>query len=310
MKKILITIILLTGGSAYAQSDQKETLIQLNQKMVSLYQAQKYDDALKFAEQILDLTVKAFGAEDVQTASAYKNLGLIYRGKTKYKESIVSLQRALEIYQSKTETDGKELAKTYEALASAYFYSGEEKEAEANYLKALEASEKTFGKHSKESLTPLSALAIFYVRTNDSEKGSDYFLKSYALAIKHFGADNEELEMLRIYEKYFSHEKLWTEKKDRLKKYKAEKSALFGYELGDATKLILPAYKHRGSRGRIIVKVWINEEGNVTEAKAVYGAMIFAAECEEASRKAKFKPSYVNGKPISVVDYVVYNFVN
>lgn len=308
--KNLAFIILLTTSFVYAQTDEKETLRQLNQKVIASYQAQRYDDALKFAEQVLDLTVKVFGAQDLQTASAYKNLGIIHREKTKFKEAIVNLQKALEIYQSRTETDGRELVKTYEALASAYFFSDKEKEAEANYLKSLEASEKTFGAGGKESLMPLSALAIFYVRTNDSEKGSDYFLKSYALAIKHFGRDSKELEMLRIYEKYYSHDKLWTENKDQLKKFKEKTFALFGYELGDATSLIRPAYTNRGNRGRIVVKVWVNEEGNVTDAKAVYGVMAFAADCEEAARKAKFKPSYMNGKPISVVNYIAYNFVN
>lgn len=310
MTKIFIIIILSVSVVQAQTGNQKETLKQLNQDTVSAYQSQKFDDALKFAQQALDLTIKIFGTENLQTAGAYKNLSIVYREKKKYKEAIENLRKALEIYQRKPETNEKELANTYENLASTYFFIGKEKDAEENYLKAIEASEKTFGKESKESFPSVTALAIFYARTKNTEKAQDYYLKSYALAIKYFGTNSNELETLRIYEQYYSQQSNLQRSNDPLKEYKKKKFALLGYELGDATSLPRPAYTARGTQGRIVIKVWIDEQGNVTNAKAVYGVMAFSSDCEEAARKAKFKPSYMNGKPISVINYITYNFVS
>ena len=59
----------------------------------------------------------------------------------------------------------------------------------------------------------------------------------------------------------------------------------------------------------VVVKVWINERGEVTNAKAVYGETFFAPAVEEAASKARFKPSMMNGKPIAVVNFITYIFV-
>ncbi len=68
MKKLLITIILLTICSTHAQTDEKETLKQLNQKVITSYRNQKFDEALKLAQQAVDLSLKIYGAEQPETA--------------------------------------------------------------------------------------------------------------------------------------------------------------------------------------------------------------------------------------------------
>lgn len=310
MKNSLIIIILLATCSTHAQTvDERETVKQLNQSVVSAYKNQNYDDTLKPAQQALDLSVKIFGANDAQTAVAYTNLGIVYREKKKYKEAIENLQKALSIYQATPTVNGKQLPRAFETLASAYSLGGKEKEAEANYLKAFEASETIFGKDGKDSLQYALALAIFYARNKNIGKADEYFLRSYALTIKYFGADSKEFDTLSVYEKYHTPQSNLRRDNDPLADYKKKKFELLGYELGDATSLPQPAYTARGKSGRIVIRVQVDEQGNVTDAKAVYGEMAFANDCEAAARKAKFKPSLKNGKPISVVNYIAYNFI-
>ncbi len=85
MKKIVITIIFLAACSVHAQTDEKETLKQISQNVVSSYKDQKFDEALKLAQQALDLSVKIYGTESRETAVAYTNLGAIYQQKNKLK---------------------------------------------------------------------------------------------------------------------------------------------------------------------------------------------------------------------------------
>lgn len=58
----------------------------------------------------------------------------------------------------------------------------------------------------------------------------------------------------------------------------------------------------------VTVQVSIDEEGNVTEAKACLGNPIFHLEAEKAALKAKFKQTKLSGVPVKVSGILVYNF--
>ncbi len=311
MKKLLITIILLTICSTHAQTDEKETLKQLNQKVITSYRNQKFDEALKLAQQAVDLSLKIYGAEQPETAVAYTNLGVMYQDKKKYKESIENLQKAVEIYQEMSASKSKELIATHQILAYSQFLNGDTKESEANYLKSIEVVKSKFGRESKESFLPILNTANFYARTEEDEKARESYLKSYELAKKHFGEESSQFESVSIYVRVYSKSSISTDeiKKNEFKKRYAE---IVGYEIGEATSLIRPTYPYlartQGKRGRIVVKVWVDAEGNVTDAKTVYGDLVFHPEVEYAAKKSKFKPTIKNGKSVQVVNFVTYNF--
>ncbi len=195
MKKLLITIILLTVCAVQAQIDEKETLKQINENVVSSYHNQKFDEALKFAHQAVDLSIKIYGNERPETAVTYANLGVIYREKKKFKESIESLQKAVEVYRKIPDLN-KELIAAYETLAFSQFLDGKQTESEANYLQAIEIAETNFGKESKENFSPTLNLANFYARDKKFEKADEFYLKSYALTIKNFGKEGKEIEQI------------------------------------------------------------------------------------------------------------------
>lgn len=79
-----------------------------------------------------------------------------------------------------------------------------------------------------------------------------------------------------------------------------------------AVKMVTPTYSP-GARsmnlsGQVVVQVDIDEEGDVTSAKAVSGAGLLRASSEEAARRSKFKPVTKNGTPVKASGYIVYNF--
>ena len=79
-----------------------------------------------------------------------------------------------------------------------------------------------------------------------------------------------------------------------------------------ATKMVMPVYPstalRAGIEGKVKVEVSIDEEGNVTSAKAVEGHSFLKGAAEEAARRTKFKPAQFDGKPIKSKGYFVYNF--
>ena len=318
MRKFVVAIILLAVCSVHAQTNDKETLKQINQKVTSLYQAKKFDEALFVAQQAFELTVKIYGNENRETAVAYTNLGVIYRQKNKFKESVENLQKTLDIYLKIPNLKSEELIAAYGRLAHSQRLSGKEKEAEANYLEAFEIAENKFGKQSKESYAPALNAANFYAGDKKFEKADELYLKSYAAALKNFDRKSDEVQQVTISRICLVPEPSYSKKRE--KAFVEAKKSLFGDNSeagevvnGKAKSLPQPAYpeSYVGPRfgATVAVKVKIDEQGNVAEAKAVCGEAAFAQASEAAAKNAKFYPTTVDGKPAERNVFIVYNFV-
>ena len=94
---------------------------------------------------------------------------------------------------------------------------------------------------------------------------------------------------------------------------KSPKTISGGVLNGKAIDLPQPKYS-MGARmmkadGEVKVQVTVDENGNVTEAKAVSGNPFLQMEAVAAAREAKFKPTLLSGKPVKVKGVIVYNFV-
>jgi TonB family protein len=82
---------------------------------------------------------------------------------------------------------------------------------------------------------------------------------------------------------------------------------------GKALELPPPAYpqiaKMARASGTVVVQVVIDEDGRVISAKAVSGHPLLHAVCVQAARGAKFRPTLLEGEPVSVTGVITYNFV-
>jgi TonB family protein len=82
---------------------------------------------------------------------------------------------------------------------------------------------------------------------------------------------------------------------------------------GKATNLPKPAFpaaaKAVGASGAVNVQVSIDENGNVTSARAVSGHPLLRAVSEAAARNAKFTQTFLSNQPVKVTGVIVYNFI-
>ena len=80
----------------------------------------------------------------------------------------------------------------------------------------------------------------------------------------------------------------------------------------NAVKMAKPIYSQLAQRsqieGRVVVEVSLDEEGNVTAAKAIAGHQFLRGSAEDAARRSKFKPAMFNGQPIKGAGVITYNF--
>jgi len=82
---------------------------------------------------------------------------------------------------------------------------------------------------------------------------------------------------------------------------------------GKATSLPKPVYPDAAKAirvgGSVVVRVVIDEAGNVIEATAISGHRLLRAKAVEAARGAKFSPTKLGGQPVKVAGTLTYNFV-
>jgi len=82
---------------------------------------------------------------------------------------------------------------------------------------------------------------------------------------------------------------------------------------GKAVSLPAPNYpaiaRAAHAEGDVVVRVTIDEGGNIIEAQAVSGHPLLQAAAVSAAREAKFTPTRLEGKPVQVRGSLVYNFV-
>jgi TonB family protein len=81
---------------------------------------------------------------------------------------------------------------------------------------------------------------------------------------------------------------------------------------GKALSLPKPDYpadaKAAGAEGVVVIQVLVDEQGNVTEARAVSGPRMLQEVSVNAALQAKFSPTLLQGEPVKVTGVLVYNF--
>lgn len=80
----------------------------------------------------------------------------------------------------------------------------------------------------------------------------------------------------------------------------------------EAVRMVTPLYSPVAQRslveGRVIVEVELDENGDVTSAKATSGHQLLRSSAEDAAKRSKFKPALFNSRPIKGRGTIVYNF--
>ncbi|CAN5323192.1 hypothetical protein BH20ACI1_BH20ACI1_24330 [soil metagenome] len=329
MKKLILIFVVFQLASfsllAQTSADEVEKLKQFNQQVIAKYKEGDFNDALKAAQQALDLTIKIFGAESSETATSYTNLGEIYLAKKKYDEAIENLQKSLTIYQQKPKPNADKIAKNMERLGIAFTLDGKEKQGAEVLSKSVTTAENVFGQDSREILPYLRTLSDFYIYAKKPDEAQQIITRRYLISSKYFEPDSAELQKIEDDFTCFAYQNFkWDEVSERQNTFNEEigkekkdvsenKTIINGGIInGKAKSLITPAYpasaRARKARGVIPVRVTVDEQGKVIEAKAVCGDSDLGAASVEAARKSKFTPTTIEGKAVKVTGIIVYNF--
>lgn len=79
-----------------------------------------------------------------------------------------------------------------------------------------------------------------------------------------------------------------------------------------AVRLATPVYPTSAQKfniqGMVTVQITLDENGNVTSAKASDGSPLLRSASEDAARKSKFNPARVSNQAVKATGFIIYNF--
>lgn len=223
-------------------------------------------------------------------------------GKGEYDLAIVDYNKAIEL--------NPKSVPAYFNRARAFYFKRDFAEAVESYGKVIE-------------LTPSDSIVFYnrgvaYEKMGDSVKAAEDYEKAVALDENNSPA-KENLKKIRDaelakkqvqpapkpVETVPANQPNPTENTSNVFKYGRIDSSF-------ATRMVTPVYpamaKNMRAEGQVTVEVELDEEGNVTSAKAVSGHAMLRNSAEEAAKRSKFKPAMIDGKPAKATGQIIYNF--
>lgn len=309
--------------SSKASADALAEASELSSRVVKLYNEKKYDEALPLAKRALELREGALGPDHELVQGALLNLIEIYSARQKYGEARKLVERLLKIY----EKTGPEDANTAIVLDKLGFFSYVQEDfgkSEAAYKRALAIRGKAFGPDSTEFATSLYTLAELYRFTGHPQKAEPLYEQATLLRRKLLGP--RDPEYLKAKDRYFclAYSSRQEDRQRRIKEFTAKlddpADAVTGNTLmggvlnGQALSLPKPTYSEEArrahARGTVVIKVTIDEYGNVIDASDMCGGNpLLVKPSLQSARGARFTPTKLSGQPVKVSGVITYNFV-
>ena len=308
-----------------ANSEQNNTIVEIekmNSQVVKLYNEKKIDEALAVGKNVLETAAKANLTADARVLPAIRNLAELYLAKGKSSEAISVLQIVLDSYEkigNKAEAE-----KSVSRLAFAYANKKDYKNAEIQYLKLKDLAEAAHGEKSLQAANVYLQIANFYNVENKFSEADSYYQKAIlsndAILKSVEESKREDVIQYQCFNYHLGFRKNNIKEGsnlfaafDKKRGFSPDYNQNQGIVNGKAVKLVVPHYpdsaRAKRATGFAIVRVEIDEQGNVTKAKAYCGFLDFVEAVEDAALKSKFSPTLKNGVPVEVRGDIVYNFV-
>ena len=291
----------------------------LNQRLIELNQARKFDEAIPLARRVISLRTTVVGQSDLSVAQAISNLATLYVGKQDYELAEAEFRKALTIYQNSSGT-AENMGYVLDSLALLCWSSHDYSKAEAYAKRAIELKEKLYGDQSPQVIQSLNHLIKIY---SSAEKTSQRNAL-YSRIISIFENNKEKTDRPSLFQfrcalgdgKQTPEVFALKNRIDSLLDWQGPTQAATSVGLvnGRAVSLMKPEYpvEARAARvsGEVVVEVEIDECGDVANAKVVSGPSVLKSASETAAKLSHFTPTFINGFPVRVKGVLHFNFVS
>ena len=323
---ILLTCVVVSGQNS---ANDISTLQRLNLEIVTNYKYGNLAAASDRALQAVELSTKIYGRDHLETVTCYYNYAEVLFALKKLEKSVEAYSASIEILKQVDPNDIQRIVRIVSRKATTLALDGKKGEAENLFIENIVYAERRFGSSDIRTLPALMALTKYYAFNANLDKAEDLFLKQFEIAWK--TKDDKFAEMENLDDEWYCFKDTnYNESQEKFSKGKFIRAyyAIFPEKKlqsnavtvdngsvvnGKAILIPRPEYpalaKANKIFGNAIVRVLIDEEGNIASAKMFCGHSLFRESVENAARNAKFSVTRIDGKPIKVPGTIKYRFV-
>jgi CHAT domain-containing protein/tetratricopeptide (TPR) repeat protein len=190
LKTAAFAAALYFSNLSLVPAQQADDASELNKKVIELYNAGRYSDAVPIAQRVLAINEKALGRDHPDVATSLNNLASLYKNRGRYADAEPLYQRALAINEKALGRDHPNVATSLDNLALLYNNQGRYAEAEPLYQRALAINEKALGRDHPNVATSLNNLASLYYNQGRYADAEPLYQRSLAILEKALGRDH------------------------------------------------------------------------------------------------------------------------
>jgi CHAT domain-containing protein/tetratricopeptide (TPR) repeat protein len=187
---IATAVLVLTFLPASLAHTQSRKADELNRRVIELYRAGRYAEAIPLVQQALAIYEKALGPDHPDVATAVNNLALLYDKQGRTAEAEPLYKRALPIYEKAFGPDHPDVAASLNNLTALYRNQGRYAEAEPLIKRALAIDQKALGPDHPDVATDLSNLAYLYDGQGRTAEAEPLLKRALAIYEKALGPDH------------------------------------------------------------------------------------------------------------------------
>jgi CHAT domain-containing protein/lipopolysaccharide biosynthesis regulator YciM len=188
--------VLLTGpaGRLVAQANDAAAEVDaLLRRVQSLQRAGKLQEATRESVKLLEKVRQVVGANDLWTAFAMNNLGILRKDLGQHEKALPLLQGSLQIYEAKRGKDHTDVATALHHLAALYEAMGQYNKALPLYQRSLQIYEAKRPKDHLDVATALHNLAALHYRMGQYDKALPLFQRNLQIREASLGKDHPEV---------------------------------------------------------------------------------------------------------------------
>lgn len=294
------------------KAEQRKELERLGVSVKRLASESKYEQALPIARQSLEIADAYFADEPNLVLALTTNVATILFSLKEYNEAAVFYEKSLPLAEKIYGAADPRIADLLERLAQLSYKDKRKAQTEAYLLRVLEIRRAALGNKNETTIETIRDLADFYASIGKPKNAEPLYSEIVDLYTDIYGdeaLDTKQAEDIHTCFLYsnFSSEAI---KKKRADADTSKENALKGIINGKAVSLPKPDYP-KGLRvpGTVLVRVKVDTDGRVYSASSFCGPAVLREISVAAARKAKFKPTLMDGKPVTVTGIIVYNYV-
>jgi tetratricopeptide (TPR) repeat protein len=167
----------------------------LNQRIVELSQAGRYNEAIPLATEVLRILETSLGPDHPDVATSLNDLAGLYRAQGNYGAAEPLYQRALRIYETALGPDHRWVATSLNNLAVLYREQGNYGAAEPLLQRALRIWESALGPNHPNVATSLSNLAALYRAQGNYSAAEPLYQRALRIRETALGSDHPSVAL-------------------------------------------------------------------------------------------------------------------